>query len=56
MYFMLITETIWNLILLFEPNLYVSSTCVNAKSLQSCPTLCNPTGYRPPGSSILGIH
>ena len=42
MYFMLITETIWNLILLFEPNPYVSSACVNAKSLQSCPTLCNP--------------
>ena len=55
MYFMLITKTIWNLILLFEPNLYVSSVCVNAKSLQSCPAFCNPMDYRPPGSSVHGI-
>ena len=26
-----------------------------AKSLQSCPTLCNPTGGSPPGSPIPGI-
>ena len=26
-----------------------------AKSLQSCPTLCNPIDGSPPGSSILGI-
>ena len=26
-----------------------------AKSLQSCPTLCNPTGSSPPGSSVPGI-
>ena len=26
-----------------------------AKSLQSCPTLCNPTDGSPPGSSIPGI-
>ena len=26
-----------------------------AKSLQSCPTLCNPTNYSPPGSSVDGI-
>ena len=26
-----------------------------AKSLQSCPTLCNPTDGSPPGSSILGF-
>ena len=25
------------------------------KSLQSCPTLCNPTDGSPPGSSILGF-
>ena len=29
--------------------------CVSAKSLQSCPTLCNPVGYRPPDSSVHGI-
>ena len=27
------------------------SVCVYAKSLQSCPTLCDPMEYRPPGSS-----
>ena len=27
---------------------------VHAKSLQSCPTLCNPTGCSPPGSSVHG--
>ena len=26
-----------------------------AKSLQSCPTLCNPTDVSPPGSSVPGI-
>ena len=26
-----------------------------AKSLQSCPTLCNPINYSPPGSSVHGI-
>ena len=26
-----------------------------AKSLQSCPTLCNPTDGSPPGSSVPGI-
>ena len=26
-----------------------------AKSLQSCPTLCNPMDYRPPDSSVHGI-
>ena len=26
-----------------------------AKSLQSCPTLCNPIDGSPPGSSVLGI-
>ena len=28
---------------------------LNAKSCQSCPTLCNPVDYSPPGSSIHGI-
>ena len=26
-----------------------------AKSLQLCPTLCDPTDGRPPGSPVLGI-
>ena len=30
--------------------------CMHAKSLQSCPTLCNPVDYSPPGSSVHGIQ
>ena len=26
-----------------------------AKSVQSCPTLCDPTDYSPPGSPVPGI-
>ena len=32
-----------------------SSSAAAAKSLQSCPTLCNPLDVSPPGSAILGI-
>ena len=28
---------------------------MSAKSLQSCPNLCNPMEYSPPGSSVHGI-
>ena len=28
--------------------------CICAKSLQLCPTLCDSTGCRPPGSSVCG--
>ena len=31
------------------------AAAVAAKSLQSCPTLCNPIDSSPPGSAILGI-
>ena len=30
-------------------------TAAAAKSLQSCPTLCNPRGGSPPGSPVPGI-
>ena len=30
-------------------------TCVHARLLQSCPTLCDPMNHRPPGFSIHGI-
>ena len=33
----------------------VQSLVVVAKSLQSCPTLCDPIDGSPPGSSIHGI-
>ena len=29
--------------------------CVHAKSLQSCPTLCEPLDCSPPGFSVHGI-
>ena len=32
-----------------------SALCVRAKSLQLCPTLCDPINYSPPGSSDHGI-
>ena len=32
-----------------------SAAATAAKSLQSCPTLCNPTDCSPPGSSVCGI-
>ena len=32
-----------------------SAAAAAAKSLQSCPTLCNPTDGSPPGSAIPGI-
>ena len=31
------------------------SVCMHAKSLQSCPTLCDLVDCRPPGSSVHGI-
>ena len=33
----------------------VLETATAAKSLQSCPTLCDPIDGSPPGSSVLGI-
>ena len=33
----------------------ISAAAAAAKSLQSCPTLCDPIDGSPPGSSIYGI-
>ena len=33
----------------------LSNTAAAAKSLQSCPTLCNPRDGSPPGSPVLGF-
>ena len=30
-------------------------TCMHAKSLKFCLTLCDPMNYSPPGSSVHGI-
>ena len=35
--------------------LYSSSAAATAKSLQSCPTLCDPIDSSPPGSAVPGI-
>ena len=35
--------------------LNVILVCMCTKSLQSCPTLCNPMDCGPPGSSVHGI-
>ena len=33
----------------------IAFACVHAKSIQSCPTLCDPMDCSPPGSSVHGI-
>ena len=35
--------------------LYAAATAVAAKSLQSCPNLCDPIDGSPPGSPVPGI-
>ena len=35
--------------------MYTAAAAAAAKSLQSCPTLCDPIDGRPPGSPIPGI-
>ena len=37
-----------------SPNMQIAAAAA-AKSLQSCPTLCDPLDGSPPGSSIHGI-
>ena len=39
----------------FGPHLTIIVACVDAKSLQLCPTLCNPMDCSPPGSSVQGV-
>ena len=34
---------------------YIHTVCVHAKSLQSCPTLCNLIDHSPQGSPVHGI-
>ena len=35
--------------------MYSNTAAAAAKSLQSCPTLCDPIDSSPPGSSVRGI-
>ena len=39
----------------FPSKIAVSSAAAAAKSLQSCPTLCDPIDGSPPGSPVPGI-
>ena len=41
--------------LVTPPHHYFFNTAAAAKSLQSCPTLCDPTDSSPPGSPVPGI-
>ena len=52
------SHMIWeNLHIFFSKSIKraAASSAAAAKSLQSCPTLCNPIDSSPPGSSIPGI-
>ena len=40
---------------LFETDIYTAAAAAAAKSLQSCPTLCDPIDSSPPGSAVPGI-
>ena len=42
-------------ICIFKFNVIVGTAAAAAKSLQSCPTLCDPIDGRPPGSPVPGI-
>ena len=39
----------------YEPHNMLIASCAAAKSLQSCPTLCDPIDGSPPGSPVPGI-
>ena len=41
--------------LLLLPQIINAAAAAAAKSLQSCPTLCNPIDSSPPGSPVPGI-
>ena len=40
---------------LFSSDKYLAAAAAAAKSLQSCPTLCDPIDGSPPGSPVPGI-
>ena len=57
--FFLRVRKLYFIFLLFKPLLYwtflAAAAAAAAKSLQSCPTLCDPIDGSPPGSPIPGI-
>jgi len=42
-------------ILTIYSKVFIAAAAAAAKSLQSCPTLCNPIHGSPPGSPVPGI-
>ena len=44
-----------NIFLLKENLIQINAAAAAAKSLQSCPTLCDPIDGSPPGSPVPGI-
>ena len=52
------SKTMWSKSILYMFNIKLLSTAAAAaaaKSLQSCPTLCDPIDSSPPGSLVPGI-
>ena len=45
----------WLIEVIFSLEAYGCAPAAAAKSLQSCPTLCDPIDGSPPGSAVLGI-
>ena len=45
----------WFILWLASPAFFLNHIIAAAKSLQSCPTLCNPIDGSPPGSPVPGI-
>ena len=45
----------WGLYNIIHPSPFIYTVDVAAKSLQSCPTLCDPMDGSPPGSPVPGI-
>ena len=41
--------------ILRNKHLILNHLCVHTKSLHLCPTPCDPKGYSPPGSSVMGF-
>ena len=46
---------IWEIIANVQQLMAVATAAAAAKSLQSCPTLCDPINDSPPGSPVPGI-
>ena len=50
-----VPNTMWNEKARFRDNFHVAAAAAAAKSIQSCPTLCDPTDGSPRGSPAPGI-